>query len=138
MRNTTVFAGLLFLTVVLTRAGHAQTPVPVSDDVRVREVWSKLDRRWSGRDAKGFAALFGEDASFAFVDRGEAMTGRGEILDRFVVQFETQSPVLRHKTTVHRIQPISDNVRAIDGTVRIVRASDGSDRESEVFASFSI
>jgi uncharacterized protein (TIGR02246 family) len=104
--------------------GRGTSP-SASDEADIHGFWSTLDETWASRDADRFSRLFTEDASFAFVDRGESLEGRVAIHQRFTEQFLAQRPELRHRTTVLQIRPMARHVAAVDGEVRILEESAG-------------
>ena len=104
-------------------AGAAQAPsgAGAGADADIRAIWTALDGRWNARDAEGFATLFSPEARFVFVDRGESLDGRDQILFSFAERFPTFAPELRHRTTVHGVRHISRDVAVVDGGVEIRR-----------------
>jgi uncharacterized protein (TIGR02246 family) len=107
----------------------------------IRAVWAALDERWNARDAEEFSALFSREARFGFVDRGESLDGRGEILRSFSERFPTFAPEVRHRTTVHEVRTILPELAVVDGGVEILRLSveDGTDSAVIlVFATFAL
>lgn len=107
-----------------------------SADGAVRAVWSTLDEAWNAREAEPFADLFTVDTSFQFVDRGESLEGRAVVRDYFAERFPRFAPDLRHRTSVQRVRPVAEDVRALDGTVEILRVA--SDAEPAVLRTFAI
>lgn len=104
-------------------AGASQPPLESADDAvsEIRKVWTSLDERWNNRDAERFSTLFSREARFGFVNRGESLNGRGQILQYFSERFPTFAPEIRHRTTVQEIRPISHELAVLDGGVDILR-----------------
>jgi uncharacterized protein (TIGR02246 family) len=113
-------------------------PEPESE---IRALWTALDERWNARDAEGFSALFSREARFGFVDRGESLDGRGEILRSFSERFPTFAPEVRHRTTVHEVRAISPELAVVDGGVEILRLAVEDESDTAVirmFATFAL
>jgi uncharacterized protein (TIGR02246 family) len=142
-RNPLAFLALLL--VVSPWSGgavaRASQPPPESggDAVHeIREVWTALDERWNARDAEGFSALFSRQARFGFVNRGESLDGRGEILQSFAERFPTFAPEIRHRTTVQEVRPISSELAVLDGGVEILRLAAEEGTEPTTILTFAI
>ena len=99
---------------------------PAPNDLRATQAfWATLDSIWAERDAPAFRELFSEDASFTFVDRGVTLQPRTAIDRHFIDQFATQSPNLRHVSTVRAVRPIAPGVLAADVGVEVSRIGEG-------------
>lgn len=112
-----------------------------ADSAAIHTVWASLDAEWNGRDAERFSQVFAVDANFEFVTRGEAMDTRETIRDTYAERFARFAPDVRHRTTVHVIRAVSQDVHTVDGTVEILRtsaAAGASAAEPTVILSFSI
>lgn len=115
------------------------TPEGMGDvAAEVQAVWETLDERWNARDADGFSHLFSQEARFGFVDRGESLDGRAEILQSFSERFPTFAPEIRHRTTVHEVRSIAPEVAVVDGGVEILRMGADDEAESTVILTFAI
>lgn len=102
----------------------------------IRAVWTTVDERWNARDAEGFSNLFSDEARFGFVNRGEWMDGRAEILRSFLVRFPTITPEIRHQSTTHEVRSIAPGVTMVDGAVRILRTGPDERTEPDVILTF--
>ena len=105
-------------------------------DAHARALFAELDAAWNARDAEAFSAVFTEDVSFHFADRGEGFEGRAALFESFAQRFPTFPEELRHVTEVREASGIVPGVVAVDGGVEVLRISD--DGEASVFRSFSI
>jgi uncharacterized protein (TIGR02246 family) len=103
-----------------TEAG-AQALGALRNRTDIQALWKAVDDAWDGRDAERFSHLFTEHASLWFVDRGERIETRTQILARFIGQFAGQSPDLRHTTRVDTVYALADGLAGIDGEVVIER-----------------
>ncbi len=112
--------------------------VPTSPDTAaVHALWRAIDDHWNVRDPDAFARLYTEDASFVFVDRGDVLSGRPQILERFRAQFPAMEPALRHRSTPGAIREVSPEVLAMDGTVEILRMTDPERVGGDVLRTFA-
>lgn len=93
-----------------------------ADSTAVEALWSKLDSIWNARDAERFSDLFTEDGSFALVERGQSFETRSAIYRRFVEQFRSQRPELRHTTRLRRFHPVAPDIVVVDGIVEVSSA----------------
>ena len=120
------------------RAQAAAEAGQPSDDAAVRSIWSTLDAMWNARDAERFSALFTVDSSFGFVDRGQSLESRATIRQHFAGQFAKLAPDLLHRTSVHQVRVIADDVITADGKVEILRDGSGKSPEPAVLKTFAI
>jgi len=109
-----------------------------SYEAAVRSIWSTLDAMWNARDAERFSALFTADSSFGFVDRGQSLESRATIHQHFAGQFAKLAPDLLHRTSVHQVRVIADDVITADGKVEILRDGSGKSPEPAVLKTFAI
>ena len=138
---------LLMQLVVSAACAHVapaqRAPAPSSPEAlaAARASWNTLDSIWHARDAAAFSALFEDDASFVFVDRGVALETRATILRHFTDQFARQSPELRHATEVREARMIAPGVLAADVGIEVRRdgsAASGSVTVLRRFAAFAV
>jgi uncharacterized protein (TIGR02246 family) len=108
------------------------------DSATVHELWATLDRHWNSGDARAFADLYTEDASFIFVDRADTLSGHAEILERFTGQFASTAPDLRHRSTPGAIRRVAPDIIVMDGTVEILRVTDPDEGNGDVVLTFAI
>lgn len=113
-----------------------ESPAELTNEIR--QVWAALDERWNARDAEGFSALFSPGARFGFVDRGESLDGRGEILESFSGRFPTFAPEVRHRTTIEQAKPVSPDLAVLDGGVEILRVTADEETDPAVIRTFAI
>jgi len=121
-------------------AGAAQAPSAqgTGAEGEIRATWTALDERWNARDAEGFSALFHPEARFVFVDRGESLDGRDQILLSFADRFPTFAPELRHRTAVQEVRQISSQVAVVDGGVEILRIVPEQGAEPVTILTFAV
>lgn len=122
----------------LAATGQALPGEGAGVEQEIRATWAALDGRWNVRDAEGFSALFSRDARFVFVDRGEALDGRREILESFAHRFPTFAPDVRHRTTVHHVRPLSPEAVTVDGGVEILRLAPDQGTEPTTILTFAV
>jgi uncharacterized protein (TIGR02246 family) len=108
------------------------------DPEAVHSLWSAIDSMWNAGDPVRFSELFTEDASFEFVDRGDRLENRADILERFAEQFRQRAPDLRHSTSLREVHAITPEVLAADGTVEILRVASGADAEPLVLMTYAL
>src|SRR5688572_10698692 len=89
-----------------------------------RALFAELDAAWNARDAEAFSAVFTEDVSFHFADRGEGFEGRAALFASFAQRFPTFPGELRHVTEVREVSGIVSGVVAVDGVVEVLRLGD--------------
>jgi uncharacterized protein (TIGR02246 family) len=133
---TAVVLGAVAVPPVPARA-EAASRADAGHGEMVRELWAAVDATWNARDAPRFSDLFAVDASFQFVDRGEALEGRPIILQRFTDLFPTFGPDLRHRTTVREIRAVAPGVVATDVLVEILRTAPAGSAEPAVIRTFA-
>lgn len=134
---TLLAAGALLLIAQAASACQcANGPGADREDANARALFARLDAAWDGRDAEAFSAVFTEDVSFYFADRGEGFDGRAALFESFAQRFPTFPAELRHVTEISATSRIAPGVTAVDGGVQVLRVAD--DGEAAVFRSFSI
>lgn len=139
MKRTAIAAAAAWMLVPSTPASGLARIVPASPDTAaVRALWQAIDDHWNARDPDAFARLYTEGASFIFVDRGDALSGRPQILERFRAQFPAMEPALRHRSTPGAIREVSPDVLAMDGSVEILRVTDPERGGGDVLRTFAI
>jgi uncharacterized protein (TIGR02246 family) len=109
-----------------------------ADDDTERLLWSRLDALWNARDARGFSELFTADGSFEVFDRQELLDGRAAIHARFAEVFPGIAPEIRHRTSVREVRTVAPGIRAVDGTVEIVRKAARGGTGSTLLRRFAI
>lgn len=133
-----VWSAILLLSCGIACQALAETGRNTDGAGAVRETWSNLDEFWNARDAERFAELFTSDTSFHFVDRRETLATRTVVRDYFAERFPRFAPELRHRTEIQDVWPVAPDVRALDGTVEVVRVATGTDAEPEILRTFAI
>lgn len=136
--------GLVIILVALLSSGTGAAPLVSGfqrDDSHadaIRSLWSDLDTAWNQRDAARFSAFYADDASFEFVDQGQAIDGREAIRRHFQEQFPRTAAEYSHHTRIRGIRRIGDAAMATDGIVQIMRTPAGQSGASSVFRTFAI
>lgn len=131
----TVLGSIVTLQATVSTPAQGAEP---SDSAAVRSVWKSIDAMWNAHDAERFSRLYTEDASLAFVDRGESLDSRAAILEFFTERFPNNSPDLRHRTTVREVRDVASGVLAVDGKVEILRIGPEGSAEPAVLKTFAI
>lgn len=134
----TLGAAIVFYGLAVTALPRWQgPPAGAADTTGVHAFWSALDSTWNARDAERFSRFFTDDASFAFVDRGQSLETRATIHRHFSEQFRRQRPDLRHATRVREIRLIAPGIVTVDGEVEI-RGTRPDDAAPTVLRRFTI
>lgn len=128
-------AALIALALLGTATLASEDP---ARDESIRTLWSDLDTRWNGRDARSFSEVFSVDGNFVIVNRDLALDGRAAIYESFAERFPRFAPDIRHATTIHELRDVTPEVCTVDGTVRILRTMADDNSEPTIFAIFAI
>jgi uncharacterized protein (TIGR02246 family) len=108
------------------------------DTAAIAKVWADVDVAWNARDASRFSALYTDDASFEFVDQGQAINGREAIRRHFEDQFPRTAAELSHHTRIRATRRIADGAVAADGVVEIKRTPADRSGPPSVIRTFAI